>query len=223
MVDGDVAHGEAVLLDLRDQLDADQPGVACQLDRVEDALVNQAEVAVHVAALEAEGPLHQPVIEAADHDAVERIVTRDLVAVHQLRPVPGRPEQRKLGHVVLRVAVRVEDPLLAGRREARAQRAAVAAVRLVRDDAQVRHQLRQLFEHVRAVVGARVVHDHDLPVVGEPGERAGGENHLAGDRAPVVVGRKEGADAGLAHEIHRFGRKVREDSSVRSSTNGRLL
>jgi hypothetical protein len=75
------------------------------------------------------------VVDAADDDAVERIGAADLVAVDQVDVVAlALPQHGHLGRVVLAVAVGVEDPVLARRLEAAAQRAAVAAVADVVND-----------------------------------------------------------------------------------------
>ena len=67
--------------------------------------------------LQAEQPLDDVVVAAADHLAVPRVAAPDLVALHDVDVVGGqRHEQRCLAGVVLGVAVGVEDPLVAGPR-----------------------------------------------------------------------------------------------------------
>ena len=86
--------------------------------------------------LQAEQQADDVVVDAADDDAVQRIGAADLVAVHQIDVGRHlRPEHRELGRVVLRVAVGVEDQLLGRGSEAGLQRAAVAAVLRMVDDA----------------------------------------------------------------------------------------
>ena len=51
---------------------------------LEDRPPHQAEIAVDVAHLQAEQQLDGVVIDAADDDAVQRIGSADLVAVHQI-------------------------------------------------------------------------------------------------------------------------------------------
>ena len=73
------------------------------------------------------------VVDPAHDRAVERVGAPDLVAVDQVGPGALLPEQGQFAHVVLGVAVGVEDEVPRGGREAAAKGAAVAAIGLVGD------------------------------------------------------------------------------------------
>ena len=183
---------EAGVLDLLHHLEADDAARLLEVDALEDRAPHQAEVAVDVAHLQPEQHADDVVVEAADDDAVQRIGAADLVAVHQIDVRRHlRPEHRQLRRVVLRVAVGVEDQLLGRRAEAGLQRAAVAAVHRMMDDAHVRIGARELVGDLRRRVGAAVVDDDDFVVRRQLRRGLDGADHHAGDGAAVVVGREE--------------------------------
>ena len=76
-------------------------------------------------------------------------------------------QHRHFGRIVLAVAVGVEDEFLGRGRETGAQRAAVAAVLRVMDDADVIGiDARELVEDLRRVVAAAVVDDDHFEIGG---------------------------------------------------------
>jgi hypothetical protein len=85
---------------------------------------DEPEVAVDVPDREPEEPAREPVIGAADDDAVERIGAPDLVAVDEVGPLALLPEEGQLADVVLGVAVGVEDEVLGRGAEAAREGAA---------------------------------------------------------------------------------------------------
>ena len=208
VVHGYLGDAEAVLLDLGHELHTDHAGVARQLDALEHRSPEEPEVAVDVDHVQAEGEPHDVMVDAADDDPVERVGARDLVAVHEIGVRPVLPQRAELAHVVLRVAVGVEDVLLRGGSEAGAERPAVAAVPLVLDDAQVGHVPQELAQDQRGVIRTRVVHHDDLPVVGQiahDGRRQHDETRYG---SPVIVGGKEDRHPGTrgSPRIARSGR-----------------
>ena len=164
---------------------------------------HQPEIAVDVANLEAEQQLHEVMVGAADHDAVHRVGAADLPAVDPVDIVGHlRPQRRHFRRIILAVAVGIEDEVLGRRRKSGAQRAAVAAILLVVDDADVIGiDPRQLVEDPGGVVLAAVVDDHHFIVVGQRRGDLDGGDHQAGDRAGIVVGRKEHAEPGHARHV----------------------
>ena len=100
---------------------------------------DQAEVAVGVADLQPEEERHEAVVHAPDHRAEQTVGPAQLVALHDVDVVRRTPHQElELGRIELAVTIGVEDPLALRRTEPGEQRAAVAAVALVGDDAQER-------------------------------------------------------------------------------------
>ena len=71
------------------------------------------------------------------------------------------------------------------------ERPAVAPILLVVDHTQPRMGRGHLIQQLAGVVGAPVVHDDDLVIVGDLPRRHVGDQHEAGDGPSVVVGRKE--------------------------------
>ena len=141
------------------------PLVFSRSTAVEDRAPHQPEVAVDVAHLQAEHQADDVVVEPADDDAVQRIRAADLVAVDEVGVGRERAHSSdELARIVLRVAVGVEDQVLGRRPEAGLQRAAVAAVLRVVNDADVRIGARQLVGDLRRRVAAAVVDDDDLVV-----------------------------------------------------------
>ena len=203
--------------------DRDRAGGVDQLHLVELRSPDQTEVAVGVADREAERQLHEPVIGAADDRADHAVGAAQLVALRDV-DVVGRAgdEQLDLGRVVLTVAVGVEDPLLRGRGEAREQRAAVAAVLVVGDDAQPRLLAGQLGEHHSRTVGGAVVDDDDL-AVGDARTLQCPEHdvdHRRDGGFVVVTGEERGdGDDGRVHGIARHTAST--SSSVISGKQGK--
>ena len=193
---GHLVDHEPGVGDLLHHLEADDAAVFGELHTVEHAAANEPEVAVHVPDLQAEQPLHRVVVDAADDNPMQRIGPADLIAVHEIHARPHvRPEQLDFRWVVLSVAVGVEDQVLAGLAKPGPECAAVAAVSIVIDDADFRIRACELVRNLRRRVRAPVVDHQDLEVRRElPGAPPRG-NHQAGDRAAVVVGGKEDAEA----------------------------
>jgi len=147
VVDREIHEAEAGELELLDELEADDAARVLQCDSRERRAPDEPEVAVHVAHVKLKEDPHEDDVDLADHDAVERVRARDLVAVDDVHAfLQDGKELPKLEDIVLAVAVRVEDEVLRGLREARAQRGAVSAVRAVVDDPQRRIRLLELFE-----------------------------------------------------------------------------
>ena len=118
---------------------ADLAGRVHERHPIERAPADQTEVAVGVADPQAEHELDEAVVHPPDHRAHHAVGASQLVALHHV-DVVGRAldEQLERGRIELPIAVGVEDPLLGRRPEPGEQRAAVATVVLVRDDAQQR-------------------------------------------------------------------------------------
>ena len=212
VMDRHLGDPEPGVLDLLHHLQADHPAVLLELDRVEDRPAHQPEVAVDVADLQPEQHLDGVVIDAADDDAVQRIGAADLVAVDQVDAIAERmPEHDHLRRIVLRVAVGVEHQLAGGRRETAAQGAAVAAILLVVDDADLRIGAGELVENLRGRIGAAVVDDDHLEVrasaVRAVRQR---RDDQAGDRPAVVVCGEEHAEPRLprCRRCHRGNKNV---------------
>jgi hypothetical protein len=187
---------EPRVLDLLHHLEADDAARLRQVDALEDRAAHQAEIAVDVADGEPEHDADQVMVEAADHDPVQRIRSADLVAVHQVDAGRHLPPQRgELRRVVLRVAVGIEDQFLGGGPETALQRAAVAAVARMMDRANLRIHARQLVDDFGRRIGAAVVDDDHLVVRGQLRRRLNGADHHARNGAAVVVGREEDAQA----------------------------
>src|SRR5204863_5450385 len=85
MVHRDLGDPEAGILDLLDHLDADDSARLLEVDALEDVAPHQTEIAVDVPKLEAEQHADDVMIDASDHDPMERIGAADLVAVHEVR------------------------------------------------------------------------------------------------------------------------------------------
>jgi hypothetical protein len=199
---------EARVLDLLHHLQADHAAALLEVDLLENRAPHQPEVTVDVAYAEAEQQADDMVVDAADHDAVNGIGAADLVAVHQIRIGRHlRPEVGELRRVVLRVAVRVEDELLGRRAESALQRAAVAAILRMMDDADMRIRARELVQDLRRRVDAAVVDDDDFVIRRQLRGGLDGANHHARDGAAVVVRREK--DAQTRRPFSGRGRHVK--------------
>src|SRR5262245_48168004 len=215
------------VLHLLHQLDGDGTGRGLEHQALQYAAPHEAEVAVYVSDPETKGELDGVLVDEADHDAVKRVVPFDLVAVHHCNAVAhGLAERRQLTHVVLSVAIGVEDPVLGCDRKAGPQHAAVSARLPVVDDAQPRVVTRQLVEDTGGVVGGAVVDDHHFVVVGELLQGLERAEHHCRDCAGVVVAREESGDAAeLLHHAARLplrarARTVRPNGSPVRATSG---
>ena len=192
VVDRHFGNPEPGVLDLLHHLQADHAAALLERDPAEDRPPEQPEIAVHVADLQAEQQLDGVMVDASDDDAVQRIRAADLVAVDEVDAVVERfPEKRHLRRIVLRIAVRVEDQLARRRREAAAQRPAVAAVPLVMDDLDLGVGPRELVGDGRGRIGAAVVDDDDFEVGRQAPRGLQRGDDEARDGPAVVVGGKE--------------------------------
>jgi hypothetical protein len=94
VVDRDLLEHEAAVVELLHHLERKRSVAGRELDGLETAPADEAEVAVHVADAVAERQLHQVLIDAAEDDAMERVVPADLVPVHDVDAGPHvRQEQ----------------------------------------------------------------------------------------------------------------------------------
>src|ERR1043166_2350191 len=101
------------VLHLLHHLQADDSAVLRQMDALEHGPSDQPEIAVHVSDPKAEHQLHHPMVNLSDYDAMERIVTLDFVSLDHFHVRSGeRRELLQLTRIILRVAIRVENPLL---------------------------------------------------------------------------------------------------------------
>ncbi len=132
-----------------------------------------------------------------------------------------RPEHFELGRIVLRVAVGVEDQLLAWRRESRCAARRRSRGSAVVDDPHFRVGPRQLVGDLGRRVGAAVVDDDDLEVVGELARRPARGDHQTGDRAAVVVGGKENAEANRPRRGAWIHRRRSHANTDRTAANRR--
>src|SRR5947209_5383822 len=186
-------------VELAHQLDADDAARRNEVEPLDDPPTHQPEIAIHVANRESEKNPRQPVVHPADHFARARVRATYLIPVdHTDRAGHQRVEGHEFAHVVLPVAVRVEDQLLTRVAEPRAERRAVAAVALVVNDPDVRRGAGQFFQHVAGRVGAPVVDDEHLEVVGQCGQDIQRVRHQRRDTACIIKGREENCYTSVA-------------------------
>src|SRR5690606_1948511 len=96
-------------------------------------------------------------------------------------------QEQKLTHIVLGIAVGIKDELLARFAKTGAQRAAVAAVPLMMDDADLREAALEKSEDLLGLLLAAVIDEDHLIIVGDLFGRCDGLRGHGSDGAPVVV------------------------------------
>src|SRR5579862_362512 len=145
---GHFLDSESAVLYPRYQLDRDAAAGFRQGKALQHLAAHQAEVAVHVTRSEAEGQSHELAVGATQDLAIERVVPLDFPTLDNvnLRCEFGQ-QLYHFARVVLRIAIGIEDELLAGSREAALQRPAIAAVALVTHDPQIVAALLKLRQH----------------------------------------------------------------------------
>ena len=203
VVHGHFDNDESRVLDLLHHLEADHAAVLFQPHLVENRPAHHAEITVDVAHLQSEQHLDDVVVQASDENAVPRIRSAELVAVHQIHAGAHLlPEQLHLAWIVLSIAIGVEDDFFRRRRKSAAQGPAVSAIGGMRHDAERGIDLRQRIQNLRRRVGAAVVDDNHLVVRRQPRGGLKRTNHKAGNRAAVVVRREKNT------ETRRGGRRA---------------
>src|SRR3954470_2091627 len=132
-----------------------------------------------------------------------RVLALELVAVDEPRRGTGESENGgQLAHIVLPVAVCVEDVVFLCRGEAGAKGAAIASILGVGDDAHVRRVvLAEFLKHVGGIVVAAVVDDDHLVVVDVLAQDFEGPGDEGGQGRRVVVGREEDAERRKLHAV----------------------
>src|SRR5579871_121461 len=136
-------------LDFADQFDTDGSGVRFQTQLLQKLAPNQPEVAIDVAQANPEQQAGKAIVDAADADAVPRVVPLELVAVHQAYTGSQFFEQqRQFADVILAVTIGIKDQFFGGCGKAAAQRGPIAAVNGVLDD-----------PHPRAIFGGQSAQD----------------------------------------------------------------
>src|SRR5438477_11866473 len=114
MADRYFLHSEAGLLEFPGHLYTDHTATRFQFDVFEYLTAEQAEVAIDIADGEMKCPPHHAPVSCADPNAVPRIGTSDLEAIDEIDIRTELGEQiMHFANVVLAVAVRVEDQVLA--------------------------------------------------------------------------------------------------------------
>src|ERR1035437_1178292 len=195
MMHSDFHHLAPAQFQFPHQLDTDGAAGGGQVDLVQQGAANQPVIAIDIADANAEHQARAKVVNSPDPDAVPRVMTLQLVAVHEARGGRYQLEQAgKLADVILSVAIGVEDKFLLSRREPAAQRAAITAVVRMGDHAQPRAELAaKLIQHFAGAIMTAVV-DHDDFVIGyvrfERGERLADQPR---QRESVVIRREEDA------------------------------
>jgi len=198
VVDLDLDAARPGVLEPAHQLDADRAAVLLEPQVADELRAHEPEVAVDVADRKPKQESHRGRVDRSHQTAVERIGAVALVALDPVRVLSGvRGKPGELCGVVLAVAVGVEDPFAVGLRERGAQRASVAAVGGVLDDAQAGLACRGLGEADVRFIGRAVVHDHDLGLGVELVKRRRGALDEPRDRLGVVVTEQAGRDRAL--------------------------
>ncbi len=186
--------GEAVsgVLQFLDEFQTDRTAVGLQVDGIEDAPSDQAEITIDIAQFEAKQKLDRVVIDAPDDFAVQWIASVDLPAIDNIDVIAQRRQQRlKFTRVILRVSIGVEDQVFGAGSEPDAQGAAIPERLAVRVITKAVEPLRQFFQYLDRVVGAAIFHHDDFVVVGQLFQRPDRCDDQAADRATVVVRREE--------------------------------
>jgi hypothetical protein len=153
------------------------------------------EIAVHIANGDSKHPPHRSTIDLANEDAGPGVGPLYLVSVHQ---VDIRAETREkvmhFAHIVLPVAVGVEDHVFPDILESRDQRGAIAHVPFMMNHAKVRQLLRKLIENRACLVAAAVINDENFKIAGDFPHFFGRSAHDSLYRVLIVICRKEGAE-----------------------------
>ncbi len=200
-----LCQAESGVLHFFHQFDAYHAAVAGQFNLFEYFLAHQPKIAIDILQFEAKGQLDRVLIDTADNDAVERVLTFNLPAVDKVHLIADQRGQIfQFSGIVLRVAVSVEDPVLRGTIEAGTQRAAIAAILRMMDNAHlVGVNAGQLIENLRGVVMATVIDDDDFMVVGQFAQGQQHRDDHAADGSSVIVGREKGGNTvRITHRYH---------------------
>ena len=176
---------------------------ARERDTREDVAAEELESAVDVTPRATEQHADEPVVDPGDEQAAPGVRSLLAKADHRVGPVARREEPREIGEVELPVAVRVEDPRLRGGEEPRADGAAVAAACAVVDDADTPLARGQLVRDRAGAIGAPVVDDRHLEVVGEARQYLEGGCDEGGD---VLLFVQRGEEEREPHEPCGQGR-----------------
>ena len=154
--------------DLLDHLDTDYAAVALKLDFFKDLSPHKPKITVDIADLETKGKLCNSVINSADYRAVPGIMPFDLVSVDDIDVIAqSGDELPQLAHVILRIAIGIEDKLLSGLGYASAQCSTIAAILRVVNNTDSRETLLEKIEHLQRTSAAAVVDQDDLVVIGD--------------------------------------------------------
>ena len=206
VMDRHLGKAIAGILEFLDHFQADGAAVAREGDRVEERATDEAKITIHVAQFEAEHEFDEMVIEPPNDLAREGIVPGNFIAVDDIHfRRDGFHEQGEFQRIVLGVAVGIENPFPGGGGETGAQGGAIPPVLRVMDHPEFWDAARELFQHCGGVIAAAVVHHDDLEIICHlaQGDQRG-EDH-AGNRAAVVVGGKEGRNAGEFFHLRWLG------------------
>jgi hypothetical protein len=120
MIHGDFREYVSGVLDLFDQLEADRPADALQLDLFQNLARDQAKIAIHISNMKIKEKADKIMIGPSNDATDQRIVTRKFIAIDHLHPLTENADEfRQFERIVLRVSVGIKDPIFSGRRKPR--------------------------------------------------------------------------------------------------------
>jgi hypothetical protein len=152
----------------------------------------KTEIAVDVADLQAENASHRLPIRGTDPDAVPGICAFDFITIHEVDCRLHLGQQIvHFPHVILAVAIGIEDEVFSGVREPGNQRSAVSQISFMVDDTKKREFGRKPIKRFSSFVLASVVDNQHFEIVRHlPHFISGGADYVF-DRVLIVVRREE--------------------------------
>src|SRR5262245_31217131 len=131
----------------------------------EDTAAEKPEVTVDVPNREPEDQFHYATVNYADPDAIPRIRSSDLVAIHQVDIGPECGKQAmNFTNVVLAIAVRVEDQVFPGILKTGNEGGSISKIPFVMDYTQIRQLGREPIQKFPSIVLTAIIDDNHFEV-----------------------------------------------------------
>jgi len=169
VTDGNLSHSESGNIELPGHLDTDDAASGFQGDPLEDLPSEKAEIAIDVPNGELKCKPHGPAIQLSNHNAIPCVRAFHLEAIDEIDVWPEFGQEIvDFAHIVLSIAVGVEDEIFGGVIECGNQRSPISAIGFMVDYAQEWKLLAEVFQYFPGIVFAPVVDNDHFEIVSHP-------------------------------------------------------
>jgi hypothetical protein len=146
---GDLDDPAADILEPPHHLNADHTAVACELNLLQKASLEDPEIAVDILDMQAEQEAHEALIDGTNDNPVPGIRSADLVPVYRINATPEcLQHQRQFFDIILAVTVGIENKIFGAIREAGNESGTISSIGSMMNDLEKRIFMGQSIQQI---------------------------------------------------------------------------